>query len=164
MKNFFKVFICAAMIFSFSSANVSAAVYMSDDDIPAFIAKCNQELKQADPNNNLDAPKISNVRKTYTETSTIAEGIEVTVTYTTINDKMFGIEMKTAKDKYNDNVKAFFEGMGIVYLKALGLSESDARELIDTKSEKFISSLNKNFVVKAEEAVLKIFATNPKQN
>ena len=158
MKNFFKVFICVAMIFSFSSANVSAAVYMSDDDIPAFIAKCNQELKQADPNNNLDAPKISSVRKTYTETSTIADGIEVTVTYTTIND------MKTAKDKYNDNVKAFFEGMGIVYLKALGLSDSDARELIDTKREKFISSLNKNFVVKAEDAALKIFATNPKQN
>ena len=151
------------MIFSFSSANVSAAVYMSDDDIPAFIAKCNQELKQADPNNNLDTPN-SNVRKTYTETSTIADGIEVTITYTTIDDKMFGIEMKTAKDKYNDNVKDFFEGMGIVYLKALGLSESDARELIDTKSEKFISSLNKNFVVKSEDATLKIFATNPKQN
>ena len=158
MKNFFKVFICAAMIFSFSSANVSAAdVNLTDDDIAAFLAKCNQELSKTDPNNSLDFPK----RITYKD-SVVLNNTKITLTYTVINNKVYGIDIES--DKYSEDIQPFFEGMGIVYLKALGLNDEDAREIIANKKGKFIDGLARFVEVQFADGILKIRANNAKQN
>ena len=157
MKNFFKVFICAAMIFSFSSANVSAAdVNLTDDDIPAFLAKCNQELSKTDPNNSLDFPK----RITYKDSFILNDGTKITLTYTVINNKVYGIDIES--DKYSEDIEPFFEGMGIVYLKALGVTEEEAREMIADKKGKFV--LGRFVEVQFADGILKIRANNTKQN
>ena len=165
MKKFFKILACAAMIFSFSNANVSAAVVdVSDDHIVAFMTKCNQELKEADPNNNLDLPTLKNNFKIYEDTLKIAEDVQVKFICTTREDKIYSIKLET--DNYNETAKNFYEGMNIIFLKALGLSDEDARELTETENksewrkEKFISDLKKSFVVSFKNSRLMIVATD----
>lgn len=166
MTKFFKNFFCAAMIFAFSSANVSAvpATNFSDDDISTFMAKCNQELKKSDSNNNLDAPKLKSTYKNYEDILELGEGLKVKFTCMTRDDKIYSIKLET--DNYNDTAKNFYEGMNIVFLKALGLNDADARELTETENktewrkEKFIPALNKNFVVIFKNPRLTITATD----
>lgn len=165
MTKFFKIISCAAMIFAFSSANVSAAVInASDDDISTFMAKCNQELKKGDSTNNLDAPKLQSTFKTYEDILELGEGLKVKFTCMTRDEKIYSIKLET--DNYDDTAKNFYEGMNIVFLKALGLNDTDARELTETENktewrkEKFIPALNKNFIVNFKNSRLMIVATD----
>jgi len=168
MKNFFKVLICAAMIFSFSSDSVSAAIAdISEDNISVFMTKCNQELKKGDPNNSLDTPELQNTYKIYEETLQVTENIKAKFICRTRDDKVYTIRLKT--ETFNDEVKNFYEGMSIIFLKALGLTDEDSRELASSKgqnawqNEKFIPALNKTFKVKVADSELVIFASD-KQN
>ena len=168
MKNFFKVLVCAAMIFSFSSCNVSAAISdVSEDNILTFMTKCNQELKKGDPNNSLDTPALQNTYKIYEDTLQVTENIQAKFICRTRDDKVYTIRLKT--ETFNDEVKNFYEGMSIIFLKALGLTDEDSRELAksnDTtawQNEKFIPALNKTFKVKVADSELVIFASD-KQN
>ena len=165
MKKFLKCLAYAAVIFSFSSVNVSAAVVdVSDDHILSFMTKCNQELKKADPNNNLDIPTLKNNFKIYEDTLKISQDVQVKFTCTTREDKIYSIKLET--ENYNETAKSFYEGMNIVFLKALGLSDEDARELTETENksewrkEKFIPDLKKNFVVSFKNSRLMIIATD----
>ncbi len=169
MKKFFKMFLCAAMIFSFSSANVSAAVIdISDDNILSFISKCNRELKKNDPNNNLDTPALSETFRIYTETLKVNENFQVKFLYTTKDDKVCSIRLEP--DKYDSEVKDFFEGMSIVYLKALGLTDEEIRkptkesgDKTEWRKEYFVPTLNKRFIVFLKNSKLTIVASD-KQN
>ena len=168
MKKFFKIFLCAAMIFSFSSENVSAAVTeLSDDNMLAFMTKCNRELKKNDPNNSLDTPALRETFKTYAETLPISDSAKVNLIYTTKNDKIYSIKLEA--NAADENVKNFFEGMNLVYLQALGLSVEEAKELTETdnmtewRKEKFISTLGKKIIVdfkNTKRPILTILATD----
>ena len=167
MTKFFKIISCAAMIFAFSSANVSAAVInVSDDDISTFMTKCNQELKKSDSANNLDAPKLQSTFKTYEDILELGDGLKVKFICMTRDDKIYSIKLET--DNYSKTAKDFYEGMNIVFLKALGLTDEDARELTEKedrpewRKEKFIPTLNKNFIVNFKHSKLMIVATDKK--
>ena len=166
MLKFFKIFFCATIIFSASICS-AATVEMSEDDISNFLLKCNQELKKNSPEDNLDAPSLKETFRRYEDDFQLDENISVKCTYTTKDDKIYSIRMEA--NKIDDNVKTFFEGMNIIFLKSLGLSDEDARELAKIsdsnggRNEKFIETLNKKFIVQFKHSAVTIIASNSKK-
>ena len=166
MKKFWKIFICAAMLFSFASANVSAApaVEMSSDNIRDFMFKVNQELKKNDPNNSLDTPAEKEKFFYYEDVVQLDESLSVKFVYVTKNDKMYFIRVKPSK--LDDNAKTFLEGMTIVYFKAMGVSEETAKKLSkfgegdEWQNEEIVSELNKKFAVKFKNSEIIIKAAD----
>ena len=164
MLKFFKIFLCAALIFSFSGNCSAARTVISDSDIANFMESCNRELKANDPNSSLDVPKLAETFKSYADTMKIAEDLAVRIVYTTKNDKLYMIRLDA--NKYDENVKSVFEGMNIIFLKALGLTDDEAKALTNTGDEKewqcegYISRLQKRYLVKAKDSSLTITATD----
>ena len=164
MLKFFKIFLCAALIFSFSGNCSAARTVISDSDIANFMESCNRELKANDPNSSLDTPKLAETFKSYADTMKIAEDLAVRIVYTTKNDKLYMIRLDA--NEYDENVKSVFEGMNIIFLKALGLTDDEAKALTNTGDEKewqcegYISRLQKRYLVKAKDSSLTITATD----
>ena len=164
MLKFFKIFLCAALIFSFSGNCSAARTVISDSDIANFMESCNRELKANDPNSSLDVPKLAETFKSYADTMKIAEDLAVRIVYTTKNDKLYMIRLDA--NKYDENVKSVFEGMNIVYLKALGLTEDEAKGLTNSGTETewqkdgLVTRLNKKFIVSMKNSTLTITAAS----
>ena len=165
MIKFLKIFFCASIIFSASICSAST-VQMSEDNISSFLLKCNEELKKNNPSDNLDTPTLSETFRRYEDKFQIDENVSVKCTYTTKDDKIFFIKLEA--DKFDDNVKNFFEGMNMIFLKSLGLSEDDAKSLAkiadktEWRNEKFIETLNKKFIVQFKKNSVTIVASNSK--
>ena len=157
-----KIFFCAAVIFSATFSSASAFTNISNDNVETFIGNCNTQLQAADPNSKLDVPTASSVFKTYSDTLQISENLQVKATYTLRDDKLFSIRLKA--DNYTSEVKELFEGMSIIFLKAIGLTEDEAKGLVSSgdesewKREGFISRMNKKIVVTVKNSTLLIFA------
>ena len=168
MSKFFRLIFFAALIFCFNVNCSAAVVGISNDDLTGFMEKCNNELKASDPNASLDTPKPADTFKRYTDTLQIAEDTAVKITYTARNDKIFSIRLDA--NKFDDNVKGCFEGLNIIFLKALGLTDSEAKALSGNSDESewqcegYITRLQKRFIVKAKSSTLTITADDKQKS
>lgn len=158
----------AAWIFFISAANVSAeSVNISEDSLQTFVGKCNAILKAGDPNSFLDIPaapvaEIGGINNFVDKSIATENKTPLSVTYGVKNDKISFV-MLTA-EKYDEDVKKYFDGLSIIFFKTLGLTDEEAKGLLNEKiettwqKEGFISRLNKKFVVRFVSTNLIIFA------
>ena len=164
MLKFFRIFLGAAFIFSFGAMCSAATVGISNDGLETFMEKCNVALKTNDAEGSLDTPKLFATYKYYTDTLQISDTQQIKVIYTVRDDKIYSI--KLTADNYDDTVKSVFEGMNIVYLKALGLTEDEAKGLTNSGTETewqkdgLVTRLNKKFIVSMKNSTLTITAAS----
>ena len=162
-----KILFFMAGIFFVFSANVSAApVNVSDDNVQTFMEKCNTALKAGDQNSFLDMPSLSSELyglKNYVDKSIKTESnVPIRITYSVKDDKIFSVLLDAGK--YDDEVKNYFDGLSILFLKSLGLTDDESKNLLNEKNEMtwqregFISRLNKKIVVRFVSRSLIIFA------
>lgn len=165
---FMSIFI--ACIFFISSATVHAEfVNISDDNLETFMTKCNSILKTGDSNSFLDTPTFLNteseVLNNYVDKTLKTENnIPITITYTLKDNKVYAIMLEA--DKFDENVKTYYEGLSIIFLKSLGMTDTEAKSLLNDKNETswqregFISRMNKKYIVSFYSPTLLIIAEN----
>ena len=139
-------------IFFIFSANVSAeSMNISEDNLQTFVGKCNAILRAGDPNSSLDIPAES-VEGFDGVNNFIDNSLPITITYGVKNDKIFSVMLSA--EKYDENTKKYFDGLSIIFLKTLGLTDDEVKSFLSEKIETtwqrdgFISRLNKKFVVR----------------
>lgn len=157
MKNFVKIFMVVALIISFGAKCSAESVGISEDNLEIFLSKCNQILKVADAESQLDIPNwvnSSDANFSYSlDNIAVDEKTSVQITYALKDDKVFAIRLFA--NGRGENVQNFFEGMSIIFLEASGLSELEAQNLSDGAGQTewqntgFVTKLNKRFVVRA---------------
>lgn len=160
----------AAWIFFISAANVSAeSVNISEDNLQTFLGKCNAILRAGDPNSFLDVPATSDGEiggiNNFVDKSIVLENKSpLSITYGVKNDKISFVMLTS--EKFDENTKKYFDGLSMIFFKTLGLTDDEAKSLLNEKIETtwqregFISRLNKKFVVRFVSANLIIFAEN----
>jgi|GEM_PF-3124120 len=168
MQRFMKIFLALALLINFSATCSAQAVGISEDGLETFLSKCNQIIKAGDPDSQLDMPTKINLENQnlvyYADTLQLDANTFAKITYALQNNKVYAIKLET--NNYNDDVKNFFEGMSIIFLKASGLSDVEAENLSDGKGKTdwqnsgAVSRLKKFFTVKVQSSALTIMASD----
>lgn len=157
----------ALCLFFISTANVSAApVSISEDNLKTFVEKSSAVLKAGDPNSFLDMPvelnEFEGIKNFIDKSIKTEDGTPIEITYTVKDDKVFAVVI--GSDKYDENIKNYFDGLSIVFLKSLGLTDEEIKGLLNEKieitwqKEGFISRLNKKFIVRFVSTAMIIIA------
>lgn len=159
-----KILFLAACSFLIFNANVSAEpVNISEDNLETFLGKSNAILKAGDSNSSLDIPAdfaagFDGENIFYDKT------LPLTINYGVKNDKIFFVMLSA--EKFDADMKKYFDGLSIIFLKTFGLTDEEIKGLLNKKIEMtwqregFISRLNKKIVVRFVSTNLIIFAEN----
>lgn len=158
-----KKFLLTALAILFFMPKIFAApANISEDNLDNFIEKCNAIIKENNPDAYFDKPTFAN-----TESGDLKNFVDksispLTITYTLKDDKIFAVMLEA--DKFDNNIKNYFDGLSIIYLKASGLTDTEAKNLLNNKIENswqregFISSVNKKYIVSFYSPILLIIA------
>lgn len=158
-----KKFLLTALAILFFMPKIFAApANISEDNLDNFIEKCNAIIKENNPDAYFDKPTFEN-----TESGDLKNFVDksispLTITYTLKDDKIFAVMLEA--DKFDNNIKNYFDGLSIIYLKASGLTDTEAKSLLNNKIENswqregFISSVNKKYIVSFYSPILLIIA------
>lgn len=163
------LFFMAGILFIFT-ANVSAEpVNISEDNLEIFVGKCNAILRAGDPNSSLDVPaefvtSFDGINNFSDRSVKIEDNLPITITYGVKNDKIFSVMLSA--EKYDETAKKYFDGLSIIFLKSLGLTDDEVKGLLNEKiettwqKEGFVSRFDKKIVVRFLATNLIIFAEN----
>lgn len=158
-----KKFLLTALAILFFMPKIFAApANISEDNLDNFIEKCNAIIKENNPDAYFDKPTFANTESGDFQNFVDKSISPLTVTYTLKNDKIFAVMLEA--DKFDNNIKNYFDGLSIIYLKASGLTDTEAKSLLNNKIENswqregFISSVNKKYIVSFYSPILLIIA------
>lgn len=157
-----KILLTVLAIIFFMPKIFAAPVNISDDSLDNFIEKCNTIIKKNNPDAFFDKPTFAN-----TESGDLKNFVDksispLTITYTLKDDKIFAVMLEA--DKFDGNIKSYFDGLSLIYLQASGLTDAEAKGLLNDKTENywqregFISRMNKKYIVSFYSPILLIIA------
>ena len=157
-----KILLTALAIIFFMPKIFAAPANISDDNLESFIAKCNAIIKENNPDAFFDMPTFANSESGDLKNFVDKTVSPLTITYTLKDDKIFAVMLES--DKFDDNIKKYFDGLSMIYLKASGLTDTESKSLLNDKienswqRENFISSVNKKIIVSFYSPILLIIA------
>ena len=136
LKNLKLFFVAAFMIFSVSGSCSAAETYLSNDNLTAYIEKCNEVLKTLNTGSKFDMPKAAKNEGElfiYTDKIETESKIPIEIIYTMKDGKLFKITLDA--EVYNKEVGEYFDFLTKIYLRGLGLNESETSGMINKMHE-----------------------------